>query len=140
LIDGQAVNAYADPVVSLDLDIVIALDQIERAETLLAGSFKVERFAHSLNVAESGSDLRVQIQTDPRYAEFVNRATSHDVMGYTVPVAAIEDLLQGKVWAASDPARHPSKRQKDLADISRIVEEYPELRERVPAEIRERLI
>jgi hypothetical protein len=139
LIGGQAVNAYADPVVSLDLDVVIALDQVERVETLLADFFTVERFGHSLNVADSGSDLRVQIQTDPRYGEFVNRAAARDVMGYTLPVAAIEDLLQGKVWAASDASRLPSKRLKDLADIARILEVRPELIERVPLDIREKL-
>jgi hypothetical protein len=139
LIGGQAVNAYADPVVSLDLDVVIALDQIERAESLLVANFRVERFAHSLNVAESGSDLRVQIQTDPRYDEFVSRAAQRDVMGFTLPVAAIEDLLQGKVWAASDPSRRPSKRLKDLADIARILEVRPELIGLVPLEIREKL-
>jgi hypothetical protein len=55
-------------------------------------------------------------------------------------VAALEDVLQGKVWAALDPERRGSKRQKDLADIARIIETYPELRERVPAEILERLM
>jgi hypothetical protein len=139
LIGGQAVNAYADPVVSLDLDVVIALDQVERVETLLADSFTVERFTHSLNVSDSGSDLRVQVQIDPRYGQFVNRAAPRDVMGYTLPVAAIEDLLQGKVWAASDASRRPSKRLKDLADIARIVEVRPEIIERVPLEIREKL-
>jgi hypothetical protein len=39
-----------------------------------------------------------------------------------------------------DPERHGSKRQKDLADIARLIEAYPQLRERVPAEIMERLV
>ena len=54
-------------------------------------------------------------------------------------MAKLEDVLQGKVWAARDPAR-PSKRQKDLADISRLLEAYPELRSRVPEDILSRLI
>lgn len=29
VIGGQAVNAYAEPLVSLDLDLVVAVDQIE---------------------------------------------------------------------------------------------------------------
>jgi len=36
--------------------------------------------------------------------------------------------------------RRGSKRQKDLADISRILEKYPNLRIRVPQEIRARLV
>jgi len=35
VIGDQAVNAYVDPLVSLDLDLVIALDQIEPVEQLL---------------------------------------------------------------------------------------------------------
>ena len=31
VIGGQAINAYVEPVVSLDLDIVIATDQLEKA-------------------------------------------------------------------------------------------------------------
>jgi hypothetical protein len=35
-----------------------------------------------------------------------------------LPVASLDDPLQGKLWAAQDATRHPSKRQKDLADIA----------------------
>jgi hypothetical protein len=139
VIGGQAVNAYAEPVVSLDLDIAVAVGDLVRAEALLREAFTVERFAHSLNVSLSGSDLRVQIQTDPRYAPFVDRAEVRDVLGMHLPVAAVEDLLQGKVWAAQDATRRPSKRLKDLADIARLLEVHPELRERVPDDILERL-
>ena len=51
VLGGQGVNAYAEPVVSLDLDIVIAVDQIEKAEELLGREFRVERFPRSLNVS-----------------------------------------------------------------------------------------
>jgi len=98
LVDGQAVNAYVEPVVSLDLDIVIAVDQLLRVEALLREAFAVERFPHSLNVSWVGSDRRVQIQTDPRYAPFVERATIRDVLGLRLPVARLEDLMQGKLW------------------------------------------
>jgi len=52
-----------------------------------------------------------------------------------LPVAAPEDVLQGKIWAVQDAERRPSKRQKDLADIARLLEAQPALRERVPAEV-----
>lgn len=140
LIGGQALNAYVEPVVSLDLDVVVASDQLSDLETALGDRFTLERFAHSLNLAEAGSDLRVQIQLDPRYASFVDRASQRDVLGFRVPVAAIEDLLQGKVWAAQDETRRPSKRQKDLADIARALEAFPELRAGVPADVLARLV
>ncbi len=139
VIGGQAVNYYAEPLVSLDLDIVVATDQIEAAEKLLAKRFAVRRFPHSLNVMPSESDLRVQVQTDPRYTDFVSRSGRGEVLGVEMSVAALRDVLQGKVWAAQDPSRRASKRQKDLADIARIIEENPSLRASVPSEILQKI-
>lgn len=140
VVGGQAVNAYVEPVVSLDLDLVVAVDQIAAAEALCASAFTVRRFPHSLNISTLGSDLRVQIQTDPRYGDFVERATFRDILGLRLPVASVEDVLRGKVWAAQDPTRRPSKRQKDLSDIARLLEAYPSLQHQVPQELLDRLI
>ena len=136
----QGVNAYAEPVVSLDLDIAIAVDQLAIVERLLGREFTVERFPHSINVSAAGSDLKVQIQTDPRYEKFLAGATVRDVLGFQLPVASVEDKLQGKIWAALDPARPPSKRQKDFADIARLIETYPHLRQKLPEDVLARLI
>jgi hypothetical protein len=56
-----------------------------------------------------------------------------------VKAAIMEDVLQGKVWAYLDEKRRKSKRQKDLADIMRLVEVYPELERRIPSGIRRAL-
>jgi hypothetical protein len=138
VIGGQGVNAYVDPVVSLDL--ALATDELGRVEALFPPPIEVRRFPHSINLSAPGSDLRVQIQTDPRYRSFPDRAEIRNVLGHRLPVAALPDVLQGKVWAASDPTRRPSKRQKDLADIARLLEAHPELRPSVPAAILDRLI
>ena len=106
----------------------------------MRGEFRVERFPHSVNVSAADSDLRVQLQTDSRYAAFVDRASPRNVLGLSLPVAALEDVLQGKVWAAQDPGRRPSKRQKDLADIARILEANPDLHRMVPQDILDRLL
>ncbi len=139
VIGGQAVNAYVEPLVSLDLDLVVAVDQLKQVEALLEPLFDLKRFPHSMNVSLAGSDLRVQIQTDERYAQFVEHAAQREVLGLEMPVASIEDVLQGKIWDALDAERRGSKRQKDLADIARILEKYPNLRSRVPEEIQSRL-
>ena len=139
VIGGQGVNAYAEPLISLDLDLVVAAHQLEEVEGLLEDHFEVQRFSHSLNISAAGSNLRVQIQTDPRYFAFTDRAASRDVLGIDLPVARMEDVLQGKVWAATDPTRRASKRRKDLLDIERLIESHAELRQRVPAEILEKL-
>jgi hypothetical protein len=140
VIGGQGVNAYVEPVVSLDLDLAVATDDLGKAESCLKSQFRVERFAHSVNISAADSDLRVQLQTDGRYAPFVERASPRDVLGLSLRVAALEDVLQGKVWAAQDPERRPSKRQKDLADIARILEAYPDLRRLVPQAVLDRLL
>jgi hypothetical protein len=140
VIGGQGVNAYAEPVVSLDLDLVIAASDLEAVEKLFADRFHVKRFPHSLNLDRAGSDVRIQFQLDPRYQAFLDEASPRSVLGLTLPVARIEDLLQGKVWAALDATRRPSKRQKDLADIARLLEARPHLRTRVPPEILDRLV
>lgn len=121
-IGGIAVNAYAEPVVSLDLDVVIVAEKLATLIPALKRYFKVELFKNSINLSERGSDLRIQIQTDQRYQAFISRAKPKKVLGYQIPIAAIQDVFHGKLWAASDETRRPSKRQKDLADIMRLME------------------
>lgn len=136
VLGGLAVNAYAEPVVSLDLDLVVVADRIDAVVATAEGrGMKVERFPHSVNLSMTGSDLRVQLQTDPRYQEFVKRAELREVLGYHMQVAALDDVVRGKLWAYSDSTRRRSKRQKDLADLMRLAESNPEVRTMLPAEI-----
>ena len=140
VIGGLAVNAYAEPVVSLDLDVVVDLDQEEAVLAALARHYAVERFGYTINVTARHSDVRVQIRTDPRYHAFLPHASAREVLGIMLPVARLEDVLQGKIWATLDPTRRRSKRQKDLADIARLLEAHPDLQDRVPAEILAKLV
>ena len=100
---------------------------------------KVEQFEHSVNISSSQSDLRIQLQTDPRYQEFIPRAELRDVLGYQMYVASLDDVLRGKVWAYADQTRRRSKRQKDLADILRIIETYPEVEAKLAPSLQEEL-
>ena len=139
IIGGQAVNAYAEPLVSLDLDIVVAAGQLRVVEELLLKEFTITKHEHSIHVSAYGSDLRIQIQTDPKYAEFPDRAEVREVLGVKLPVASLTDLLQGKIWAVTDKSRRTSKRLKDLADIARLLEAYPQLRDEIPEEVLKKL-
>jgi len=137
VIGGLAVNAYVEPVVSLDLDIVIVTDRIdEMCEKASRKGLTISRFPHSINLSSHESDLRVQVQTDERYQDFIARAQVKQVIGYEMRVGALEDILLGKVWAYTDETRRKSKRQKDLADIARLVEAFPHLSVRLPEQIR----
>jgi hypothetical protein len=140
IIGGLAVNAYVEPVVSLDLDIVVAMDDIEEVcKAAKRWGLKVEKYEHSVNLTSPKSDLRIQLQTDVRYQEFISRSKTKQILGYWMKVAIMEDVLQGKIWAYMDEKRRKSKRQKDLADIMRLVESYPELKKRMPVSIRREL-
>lgn len=132
VIGGLGVNAYVEPVVSLDLDIVIVSGAIEKLLMKAEKYFKIEHFPHSINLNSTRSDLRIQVQSDQRYQKFIPGSTIKDVMGYNMKVATIEDILTGKIWAYQDEERRNSKRQKDLADIFRITEKYPELKKLIP--------
>jgi len=136
VIDGLAVNAYSEAVVSPDLDVVVGTDDIEATCKAVEAHFEIERFAHRVNLSSGKSDLRIQLQTDPRYQDFIARATTHSVLGYEMKVASVEDVLRGKTWAYSDEQRRKSKRQKDLADIIRLIEDYPDLSDQVPDSMR----
>ncbi len=138
VIGGLAVNAYAEPVVSLDLDLVVGLEDIGTVSGAAASrGLKAEEFPHSVNLSSPESDLRIQLQRDTRYQDFIPRAAERNVLGYRMRVASIEDVLQGKMWAYLDERRRRSKRQKDLADIYRLVEEHPELVRLLPPELRD---
>jgi hypothetical protein len=140
VVGGLAVNAYVEPVVSLDLDIVIATSAIEIVIAVAEQrGLKVEWFEHSVNIKSPQSDLRIQLQTDPQYQDFIPRTGLKDVLGYRMNVACIEDVLQGKVWAYLDQTQRKSKRQKDLADMLRIIESFPHLADSLPPEVHEKL-
>jgi hypothetical protein len=140
LIGGLAVNAYVEPVVSLDLDIVAVTEKIENiCEAAKERGLKIEEFEHSINLTSETSDLRIQLQTDPRYQKFIPAATDRVVLDYLMKIAKLEDVLQGKVWAYMDKTRRKSKRQKDLADIFRIIEKYPQLKSSLPQSLKEEL-
>ena len=139
MVGGLAVNAYAEPVVSLDLDIVVAADNIETLIKAVKSQFKIQRFAHSVKLSTDQSALRLQLQMGSRYQDFISRAASHTVLGYKMKVACVEDVFQGKIWAYLNDQKRKSKRQKDLADIVRLLEGYPSLAELLPEAIRKRI-
>jgi hypothetical protein len=140
VIGGLAVNAYVEPVASLDVDIVLASrDVVKVINAAKTRGWRVDQFEHSVNLTAPGSDLRIQIQTDPRYQEFIAGAESRNVLGYGMKVAKLQDVLKGKVWAYMDKSRRKSKRQKDLADVLRITESFPELATDLPQTLKEEL-
>ncbi len=140
LIGGLAVNCYVEPVYTLDADIVVISSELEAIkEDLATAGFVVEAFPHSINAQMRGSDLRIQLTTDPRYQEFLDNVETREVLGEHVPVASIENVTRGKIWAWRDPQRRPTKRKKDELDLMRMLERYPALRDLMPGEIQQQI-
>jgi hypothetical protein len=140
LIGGLAVNCYVEPVYTVDADIVVASENLAHVqEVFAAAGFRLERFPHSVNASKPGSELQIQFTQDARYQEFIGRAEKRSVLGCMVPVAMLEDIIQGKVWAWSDPDRRATKRKKDELDLMRIAEAFPMLRGQIPSAITSQL-
>jgi hypothetical protein len=131
LIGGLAVNHYVEPVVTLDANFAVAA-AAGLSEALRQRGFTVEEFPHSINAKLPGSRLRLQITINSRYRAFPGRAVPAELFGVEMPVACLADLVQGKLWAATDPARRASKRAKDEADLVRLCESHPQVIALIP--------
>lgn len=140
MIGGLAVNHWAnEPMATADVDLVIASEKIdEAADTLKGMGFAETRFDWSINF-KGESKVTIQVSTEEMYLGFPSRAVPADVHGILMRVASLEDTLVGKLAAYGDADRRPSKRQKDLADIARLIEAHPELSSLLPAAVAARL-
>ncbi len=140
LIGGLAVNCYVEPVYTMDVDLVVVAANLEQiGREVEAAGFRVKRFEYSMNAQRPGSELNVQFTTDVRYQDFLARASEREVLGHRIPVASLEDIVRGKVWAWQDEQRRSTKRKKDELDLMRIAEGHPQLRQSIPARIVEQL-
>jgi len=140
MIGGLAVNHWAEePMATADVDLVIAAGAVEEAvQAFKEAGFVENRFEWSVNL-KGQSKVSIQISTEALYQDFPSRAVPADVHGILMRVASLEDTLRGKIAAYSDSARRPSKRQKDLADIARLLEAHPQLKNLLPPNVSERL-
>jgi hypothetical protein len=136
-IGGVAVNHWAEqPMVTQDVDLVVASDAVERIVSLLEkAGFTCERFPWSVNF-KGRSAVSVQLRTEDFYREFPSRAVPADVHGILMRVASLEDTLKGKIKAWAEPERRQSKRIKDRADVARLIEAHPRLWDSLPDELK----
>ena len=142
-IGGVAVNHWAEqPMVTQDVDFVVAADAIERVVSLLTeAGFCAQRFeSRRAGINFKGhSALSIQLSTEDFYRDFPSRAVAADVNGILLRVASLEDTLKGKIKAWSEPQRRQSKRLKDLTDIARLVEAHPQLRDMLGDELKKQI-
>lgn len=137
VIGGIGINAYCEPIVTLDFDCVIFKQDVKKlTERLKERGFKVKTHPYTWEVKHRASDIRIQIQRDERYQQFIKNAQLKQVLGYKMRVAKKEDLLIGKIWAYKDPTRDALKKDKDMLDIKRLIRRYPKLKEYLPTDFK----
>ncbi len=136
-IGGIAVNHWAsEPMVTRDVDFVVAVDEIERAVIALeAVGMPAERHDWSINF-RGHSEVSLQLSTEDFYRDFPARAVPADVHGILLRVASLADTLAGKIKAWRTPERRPSKAIKDLGDIARLIEAHPHLEATLPEDVK----
>ena len=137
LIGGVAVQLHSEePRSTLDIDLaVLTYADIPRQALLAAGFEHTGRYDHSDKWRAPGSGLlkqRTAVQfsaEDEGIADAVKHASVVDLDGgVPLRVASVADLIVLKLAAAVEPARRPSKREHDVADVLALLEEHPELR------------
>ena len=125
--------------VTQDVDLVFAAEAVERTVSLLEeAGFHSERFEWSINF-KGRSDVSIQLSTEDFYRDFPSRAVAADVHGILLRVASLEDTLNGKMKAWSEPGRRQSKRLKDLADIARLVEAHRHLWDMLTSDLKQQV-
>lgn len=140
MIGGLAVNYWAEePLATADVEVIIAAERVDEAVAALVDSgFQSKHFEWSVNLT-GASKLSMQISTAEMYRGFPSRGVAADVHGILMRVASLDDTLAGKTAAWQDHQRRPSKRQKDLLDIMRLVESHAELKAALPPELASRM-
>ena len=132
VIDNFAINAYAPPVYTADFDLVVASAKLETLlQKLNAANFRVRKSARAISIrrearkmVQGTHPLTVRFATLDRYQPFIARAATYQVLGWNVPVAALADVVQGKLWALDDPVRKAGEHAKDRFDLIRLAEKY----------------
>ncbi|MEW5947194.1 MAG: hypothetical protein AB1742_13440 [bacterium] len=134
VIGGIGINAYCEPLITLDFDCVVFMESASDTVKILRKNktFKVKKHPHTIEIRSEYSDLKIHVQSDKRYQPFLKRAKYRNVLGYNLKVAAKEDILRGKIREYSDPERNELKREKDLLDIKRLIAKYPRLKKLIP--------
>lgn len=136
VIGGLGVNAYAEPIVTLDCDLVIEASGLDKVISKIKRRWKVKKFKHSINVYSKKSDLRIQLQIATDLQKCLRNATEKIILGYKLPVASIEDIFESKIASALEPERRKSKRKKDESDILRLIEVKKELKRLLPDKLK----
>jgi hypothetical protein len=136
LIGGVAVQLHTEePRTTLDIDLAVPTYADVPGQALLAAGFEhTGRHDHSDTWRAPGSGpptqrTAVQFSAEGEgIADAVGHASVvHLAGGVALRVAGVAELIVLKLAAAVEPARRPSKRAHDVADVLALLEAHPEL-------------
>ena len=145
VLGGWAINTYATPVYTAILRLAVAADDLQRVtRSLLAADFRVKERSSSVLARRSPTQdnsrahrLTAHFISTDQHRSFVERAGLRTVFGVDVPVAAVADVVQDKLWTWNDPARRASQHIEDEMDLLRLAETYfDEVGPRLPDQLR----
>ena len=71
--------------------------------------------------------IAIQFSADKLMSASVDRAIVVHAGDLSFPLVTMEDLILLKLAAAEEPKRRAGKRQQDVTDVTRLLEEHPEL-------------
>lgn len=139
VIRGMAVNCYASPVYTADLDlVVVAADLPPVLEDLRTADWRIKEFPYSVNAQRragpterADSMLMVQFSKPQEMQPLVDRAVLRPVLGLDVPVAALPDLVQTELAAWAKPRQKRFKQAKGELDLLRLAEAFPDVVDRL---------
>ena len=99
--------------VTLDCDVVVISSRVGELEKELRQQCRIERFEHSLDLTDSQSKVRIQIQMNDQLQSLLPRKRKAIVLDREMFVTSFEDLLASKIDAPSNqtrkgPAGHPA--------------------------------
>ena len=133
---GVAVQLYTEePRTTADVDIALHnRDDIPR-ESLVKAGFTYDgsyRWSENWRAPAPASTHRrrrisVQFSADDLMSASVDRAVEVRAGDLSFPLVTMDDLILLKLAAAEEATRRVSKRQQDVTDIARLLEEHPEL-------------
>ena len=147
VIGGLAVNSYATPVYTADLDLVVISTELEPVlADLRAADFRVKESPFSTNAQRRAErtnrlthHLTARFTKSDRYQPFVERAALRTILGLEVPVAALPDLVQGELWMRANSHCRASENIQAEMNLLRLAEMYfDEVTPWLPADLREK--
>lgn len=139
----MAVGSYAPPAIySRRLNMAVDQEPAAALRDLAEEGFQV-RLDVRAQVAEvirpgDGHRLQVRVPYGPEFQTMPARSSQRAILGQTLPVASLLDVVQGVLAIRVDAFTRPHERRKAELDLLRLAERHPnEVDALLPDELRQ---